>query len=175
MTGDCPNWPMGMGYTDDMKGKRIPEVKRDLVQELRDQGLSIREIAAATGLPKSTVARICHEDRDPIPDNKKPLGRCPRCGRLVRLPCYACFLETAPETRKRAWRAGMKRLERRAMDLIKEISDVKKAISDALEDGRLTFREAVKIAREAADVLEILLPLIVGKTGEAEAKAEKAA
>lgn len=151
-----------------MKGNRIPEVRRDLIRQLRDEGYSIRQIARMTGLPKSTIARISLEERDSLPDNKKPLGRCPRCGRLVRLPCYACFLETAPESRKRAWRAAMKSLEKRPMDLIKEIRDVKQAISDALEDGRVTFFEAVKIAREAADVIEILLPLIVGKASEAE-------
>jgi DNA-binding IclR family transcriptional regulator len=158
-----------------MKGKRIPEAKRDWIQELRESGLSIREIAAVTGIPRSTVVRICHEERAPIPDSKRPLGRCPRCGRLVRLPCYACWLETAPESRKRAWRAAMKKLERYAMDLVKEFQELKQAIKDAMEDGRLNVREVVKIAREAADVLEILIPLIVGKTGEAEAKAEKAA
>lgn len=158
-----------------MKGKRIPEAKRDWIQELRESGLSIREIAAVTGIPRSTVVRICHEERAPIPDSKRPLGRCPRCGRLVRLPCYACWLETAPESRKRAWRAAMKKLEKHAMDLVKEFQELKQAIKDAMEDGRLNVREVVKIAREAADVLEILIPLIVGKTGEAEAKAEKAA
>jgi len=61
------------------------------------------------------------------------------------------------------------------MDLVKEVSELKQAIKDAMEDGRLTLREAVRIAREAADVMEIILPLILGKTGEAEVKAEKAA
>jgi len=152
-----------------MKGKRIPEAKRDWIQELRESGLSIREIAAVTGIPRSTVFRICHEERAPIPDSKRPLGRCPRCGRLVRLPCYACWLETAPESRKRAWRAAMKRLERRTMDLVKEIQELKQAIQDALEDGRITLREAIIIAREAADVAAIVLPLIIGKTAAVEA------
>jgi len=158
-----------------MKGKRIPGAKRDWIQELRESGLSIRQIARVTGVPRSTVVRICHEERAPIPDSKRPLGRCPRCGRLVRLPCYACWLETACEGRKRAWRAAARRLEKRAMDLVKEVSELKQAIKDAMEDGRLTLREAVRIAREAADVMEIILPLILGKTGEAEVKAEKAA
>jgi len=151
-----------------MRGNRIPKAKRDLVVSLRDQGLSIREIVAATGLSKTSVARICREEHY-LPNVKKPLGRCPRCGRLVRLPCYACFLETAPESRKRAWRAAMKRLERRTMDLVKEIQELKQAIQDALEDGRITLREAIIIAREAADVAAIVLPLIIGKTAAVEA------
>jgi len=150
-----------------MRGNRIPKAKRDLVVSLRDHGMSIREIVVATGLSKTSVARICLEDHY-LPDAKRPLGRCPRCGRLVRLPCYACFLETAPESRKRAWRAAMKRLESRTMDILKEIQDLRQAIQDALEDGRISLREAIRILREAADVAAIVLPLVVGKTAEAE-------
>lgn len=61
------------------------------------------------------------------------------------------------------------------MDLVKEIQDLKQAISDAIEDGRINLREAIHIAREVADVMAILLPLILGKTGQAEAEAERAA
>lgn len=155
-----------------MRGNRIPKAKRDLVVSLRDQGLSIREIALATGLARSSVSRICGSEGAILPDSKRPLGRCPRCGRLVRLPCYACFLETASESRKRAWRAAMKRLER-AMDLVKEIQELKQAIQDALEDGRITLREAIIIAREAADVAAILLPLIIGKAAAMEAESKE--
>jgi|GEM_PF-3590012 len=61
------------------------------------------------------------------------------------------------------------------MDLIKEIQDVKQAIEDALEDGRISLREAIQIVREVADVAAILLPLIAGKTAQMEAEAEKEA
>ncbi|MBC7351429.1 MAG: helix-turn-helix domain-containing protein [Thermogutta sp.] len=156
-----------------MKGRRITQAKRQLVITLHDQGMNITEIALATGVPKSSVARICRTEEDRLPDEKKPLGRCPRCGRLVRLPCYACWLETAPESRKRAWRAAWRKLEKRAMDLVKEIQELKQAIQDALEDGRITLREAIVIAREAADVAAILLPLILGKTAAMEAESKE--
>jgi len=55
------------------------------------------------------------------------------------------------------------------MDLVKEIQELKQAIQDALEDGRITLREAIIIAREAADVAAIVLPLIIGKTAAVEA------
>ena len=61
------------------------------------------------------------------------------------------------------------------MDLLKEIQELKQAIQDALEDGRLSLREAVKIFRELADVLSIILPLVIGKASQVEAEAEKAA
>lgn len=61
------------------------------------------------------------------------------------------------------------------MDLLKEIQDLKQAISDALEDDRINLREAIRILREAADILAIVLPLVLGKTGQAEAEAERAA
>lgn len=54
------------------------------------------------------------------------------------------------------------------MDLVKEIQQLKQAIQDALEDGRISLREAIHIAREAGDVLYILLPLLLGKTGQLE-------
>ncbi len=60
------------------------------------------------------------------------------------------------------------------MDLVKEIQELKQAIQDALEDGRINLREAIRIMREAADVLALLLPLILGKTAQAENEAEKA-
>lgn len=61
------------------------------------------------------------------------------------------------------------------MDLLKEIQELKQAISDALEDGRISLREAVRIAREAADILAILLPIILGKTAQVEQETEQAA
>lgn len=61
------------------------------------------------------------------------------------------------------------------MDLVKEIQELKQAIADALEDEKITLREAVRIMREAADVLAIVLPLILGKTAQTENEVEKAA
>jgi len=59
------------------------------------------------------------------------------------------------------------------MDLVKEIQDLKKAIQDATEDGKINLREAVRIMREAADVLAIVLPLILGKTNQTENELSK--
>ncbi len=99
-----------------MRAKRIPAAKRALVERLRDRGLSLRQIVEATGVSRSTVARICQEqseagERLALPDATRPLGRCPRCGGLVRLPCYACALETADVRRREAWKAQFSALE----------------------------------------------------------------
>lgn len=56
------------------------------------------------------------------------------------------------------------------MDLLKELQDVKVAIQDALEDGKLSLPEAIQILREVADVAAIVLPLITGEAGKAEAQ-----
>jgi hypothetical protein len=61
------------------------------------------------------------------------------------------------------------------MDLLKEIQELKQAIQDALEDGRISFLEAVKIFREFADVFALVLPLIIGEISKAETKAEQSA
>ncbi|MBC7335764.1 MAG: hypothetical protein H5U01_05765 [Clostridia bacterium] len=59
------------------------------------------------------------------------------------------------------------------MDLVKQIQELKQVIQDALEDGRITLREAIIIAREAADVAAILLPLIIGKAAAMEAESKE--
>jgi len=61
------------------------------------------------------------------------------------------------------------------MDLLKEIQELKQAIQDALEDGRISFREAVKIFREFVDVFALVSPLIIGEASKAETKAEQSA
>jgi len=61
------------------------------------------------------------------------------------------------------------------MDLLKEIQELKQAMQDALEDGRISLREAVRIFRELGDVLALVLPLIIGEASKAEAKAEQSA
>ena len=58
------------------------------------------------------------------------------------------------------------------MDLLKELQDVKLAVQDALDDGRISLREAIKILREAADVAAIVMPLILGEGAKAEIKAQ---
>ena len=61
------------------------------------------------------------------------------------------------------------------MDLVKEIQELKQAIVDAMEDEKISLREAIHILREAADVLAIILPLVLVKTYQTENEAEKAA
>jgi len=65
-------------------------------------------------------------------------------------------------------------MEKQAMDLVKELVELKKAIQDAREDGRITPLEAVRIAKEAADVLQIVGVLIFG-VADAKAKEMEAA
>ena len=49
------------------------------------------------------------------------------------------------------------------MDLVKELSELREAIRDAIEDGRITPLEVFKIFRELVDVFQIVLPIILGK------------
>lgn len=153
-----------------MRGQRIPETKRILALELRRKGLSVREIAAAVGLSRSSAARISRS-AEGSQLNARPLGRCPTCGAMVRLPCLACSLREADARRKEAWREEFGRLEK-TMDLAKEIVELKEAIQDALEDRRISLLEMIKIAKEAADVLRILAPIILGAV-DARAAEEK--
>ena len=143
-----------------MRGQRIPRAKQLLVLELRRKGLSIRQIVASTGLSRSSISRISRSAEGTLP-NARPLGRCPTCGAMVRLPCLACSLRAADARRKEAWRREFAMLEE-TMDLVKEIQELKKAVEDALEDRRITLLELIMIAKEAADVLRILAPIILG-------------
>lgn len=128
---------------------------------LRRRGFSVRQIVAVAGISRSSVARICRQSADDVVLPGRRLGRCPTCGAMVRLPCLACSLRSAPPAARQAWQEEFSQLEN-AMDLVKEITELKQAIQDALEDRRLTFLEIVRIAKEAADVLRILAPIILG-------------
>lgn len=150
----------------------VTQAHRDWIWKLRQTGATVRKIAEITGLSRSAVCRVLAEGPDPIPASG-PIGRCPRCGRLVRLPCLACFLEQAPQKKKRVWKASFRRLEGMTMDLVKELTELKKAIQDALEDGRIKPMEAIRIAKEAADVLEIVTAIICGQI-DAELKTRSA-
>jgi hypothetical protein len=44
--------------------------------------------------------------------------------------------------------------------LIKELVDLKKVLEDALEDGRVRPLEAVRIAKEVADILQLVADVI---------------
>lgn len=57
------------------------------------------------------------------------------------------------------------------MDIVKELQELRQSVADAVEDGRISIREAIRILREAADVAAIVLPLVLGKTTEAESAA----
>jgi len=59
------------------------------------------------------------------------------------------------------------------MDLLKELQDLRKAIQDALEDGRLRPLEIVRIAKEIADILQIVAPILFGLADAAEAKSKE--
>ncbi len=74
--------------------KRVDEVKRLLAI-----GLSVRKIALATGIGRSSVSEI-KAGRRPDYENRPsrqvihepggPAKRCPTCGVKVQLPCVAC-------------------------------------------------------------------------------------
>jgi len=51
-----------------------------------------------------------------------------------------------------------------------KIESLIREIKDSLEDGQISFVEALRIARLLFDVLNELLPLIIGKAAEQERK-----
>ena len=58
----------------------------------------------------------------------------------------------------------------KAMDLLKELQEVKNAIKQALADGKVSLLEAAVIAREIVDVLLLVLPLLVEKKEQSDEK-----
>jgi transcriptional regulator with XRE-family HTH domain len=87
-------------------------VPRSLVLEIRrwldEDELSLRQIAARTGLTRNTVAEIAngkifqrprrarqeaYGNPEDFPELSQPPRRCPDCGRLVYLPCRPCLIE----------------------------------------------------------------------------------
>jgi hypothetical protein len=66
-------------------------------RQLLAQGLSQRQTAILLKISRGTIHAIAHgriRDRVPRAPPPKPYtGRCPNCGRLVRMPCLACTLE----------------------------------------------------------------------------------
>lgn len=54
--------------------------------------------------------------------------------------------------------------------LIKELVDLKKVIEEAREDGRIGPLEAVRIAKEAADVLQLVADVLLHMADAKEAQ-----
>lgn len=55
-----------------------------------------------------------------------------------------------------------------------KIEQLIKEIKAALEDGRITLREALRIARRLFELVNLILPLIVGQSIQLEKELEKA-
>jgi len=55
------------------------------------------------------------------------------------------------------------------MDILKELRDIRKAIRDARQDGRITFIEGLLIGKEVLDVLLLVLPLLLSDVGRGQA------
>jgi len=82
---------------------RKQEVK-EVEMLLKETTLSLGNIAKRVGISRGSVTRIKNGEYNPVyvrsGVEKKPpptmtgdVGRCPECGRKVRLPCHACFVE----------------------------------------------------------------------------------
>lgn len=56
--------------------------------------------------------------------------------------------------------------------LIKELLDLKKAIEEAREDGRIGPLEAVRIVKEASDILQLVSGIIF-RIADAEQKSQQ--
>ena len=66
------------------------------IEDALAEGDGHSEIARRFGVSRGTVGEIAHDQwclkaRPPAtPDPPRKLGRCPTCGRVIRLPCLAC-------------------------------------------------------------------------------------
>jgi hypothetical protein len=88
----------------------ITDEQHHWVEQLLDEGgLSQRQIAAATGVGRSTVQSIAVGRRrryfNPVdePTPSEPPVRCPICGGLVYPPCRLCRLRQW-QGQRRVWR-----------------------------------------------------------------------
>ena len=75
------------------------------IQSLLEEGaLSQRSIAARLGVSRGTVSAVALGKRPDYEARHRPRGedivppsgiprRCPECGRRVRMPCLACYLQ----------------------------------------------------------------------------------
>lgn len=86
-------------------GKRIPaNTQREIIRR-RKAGEKYIDIVAVTGVSKSTILKICRRNKIKKPPVHPPLprrnaeppaadicqvGRCPKCKRMVEMPCRAC-------------------------------------------------------------------------------------
>lgn len=59
------------------------------------------------------------------------------------------------------------------MDLLKELAELKESVRKALEDNRISPLEALMVAKELIDVLQILLPLFIGLAPKVGEKSQK--
>ena len=84
-----------------------PETVKEVERMLIEGQLSHRQIAAATGVGRTTVGaiaagkRIVHEREELPPEPEGPPRRCPGCGGLVYLPCQACHVRSVQAQRHR--------------------------------------------------------------------------
>lgn len=66
--------------------------KKEIILQLRRQGVSIRNISWEAKVARSYVTRIIKAEKENLPVQQKK-KRCPECGRLILLPCIACLAE----------------------------------------------------------------------------------
>lgn len=104
----CHAHEISWTYGGDLKSnkERQAEAKRALLQEMRDAGMSNREIASELAISKDTVRNRLNNKPGPkvgigiqLPQPVSPgehvydAKRCPTCGAKVRMPCLKCQLD----------------------------------------------------------------------------------
>ena len=91
---------------------------------LAEGNLSRRKIAAIVGISRSTVSAIATGDyverlarrqprTDANPAPRGPLARCPECGGMVYMPCWACHVRALKEKEQAERRATRHRAKRK--------------------------------------------------------------
>ena len=94
-----------------LSAKKVEQVKALLAQ-----GLSYRDIHVRTGVSREGIGKIARrerpdyealrrarmEEKNPQP---RPVEKCPRCGRKMRMPCRACMMEDAKALKHKRARA----------------------------------------------------------------------
>jgi hypothetical protein len=90
-----------------------PEVVDRIERLLGEGDLSQRRIARQVGVSRGTVHAIARGKRadprarkgrpeDDFPLPRGPWGRCPTCGGMVQMPCWACRVRALREERRRS-------------------------------------------------------------------------
>lgn len=129
------------------------------IATLLAEGHGVRLVARLVGRGRATVGRILAgrqsiQVRRPRPVeesslSRRPIGRCPTCGRRVRLPCHACRTDQAAQ--RNGWVSGVADFPLVGLDL----RPAERARYDQVRAAREALRRS---GAPVPDPVDLLLP-----------------